>query len=276
MSAVRCDSCGVVRVSTPLDVDEYRRMYQGDDALVHLADHMTNASYDRILQRLEPYRRGGKLLEIGFGSGDFLLRAASHGWQCYGTEYDRRGRDRITSSIPVENLFIGEVGDAPFAQGGEFDVVVLLEVLEHLFDPNETMKMVRHLTRRSGAIYLTTPNHGSLARRLLGPNWREYRPDHLTFFTRSALRGYLGRNGFQAKGIWCTGFDLVSVRSGLRRLGRSTDDAATRSVTVAQAQRTQTYRLRRLASRLGPVKTFTNYVLDLTGLGDSLKCLAEV
>jgi SAM-dependent methyltransferase len=44
------------------------------------------------------------------------------------------------------------------AHGGTFDAVVLLEVIEHVHDPWETLAFVRRLLRPGGALLLSTPN----------------------------------------------------------------------------------------------------------------------
>ena len=69
------------------------------------------------------------------------------------------------------------------------DTVVMLDVIEHLPDPRETLQVVSEKLRRGGYLLLTTGDFSSLAAKLLGTNWRLMTPpQHLWFFTPESLR----------------------------------------------------------------------------------------
>ncbi len=90
------------------------------------------------LRAIERFQPGGKLLEIGCGTGLFLEEALkSHRWDVTGIEPSRRAADYAKNqlNIPVYNGRFSEIELPP----GSFDVVVLWNVLEHLDQPFEDL-----------------------------------------------------------------------------------------------------------------------------------------
>lgn len=135
----------------------------------------------------------GRLLEIGCAYGFFLQEARSH----FGVvgiepaedaaEHCRRNGLDVRTGVADEEMLAGL---------GTMDVIVLLDVIEHLPDPEETLALcVRHL-RPGGIILLTTGDFGSPLARLTGASWRLMTPpQHLWFFTAesmSRLSAHLG------------------------------------------------------------------------------------
>jgi 2-polyprenyl-3-methyl-5-hydroxy-6-metoxy-1,4-benzoquinol methylase len=73
-----------------------------------------------------------------------------------------------------------------------YDVVIALDILEHLRDPaNFLHKVFHNLLKPSGILVLTTPNSSSLSRRLFGRLWPHYKIEHLTYPTPKALHTVL-------------------------------------------------------------------------------------
>src|SRR5687768_5371440 len=77
---VECSGCGLVRLRELLSDADYRALYRGGTTTIHVADELTIATYDSILEDLAAFRSTGKLLEVGIGGGSFIRRAAERGW----------------------------------------------------------------------------------------------------------------------------------------------------------------------------------------------------
>lgn len=158
---------------------------------------MKQASARLHLADLERYRgrRGGQLLEIGCGSGDFLIEAVRQGYDCTGIEYAQAAVEKASQRVPTARVLQGDIASVDLPDHG-FDVCVLCDVLEHVRDPFDTLQRIRGLLRPEGVVYLTTPSLDSWSARLLGRSWMEYKPEHLSYFSRATLQRLLYRSGF--------------------------------------------------------------------------------
>jgi SAM-dependent methyltransferase len=114
---------------------------------------------------------GGSLLEIGAGNGLLarsLLEAALPIRSYVTTEVSRsrlRGLERSLTDTRVRvcELDVEQPGDE-HADG--YDAVVMLALIEHLFDPLRAMCKVRAMLRPGGFVYVDTPNIAKWTRRL--------------------------------------------------------------------------------------------------------------
>jgi SAM-dependent methyltransferase len=78
---------------------------------------------------------------------------------------------------------------AALEAAGPLDVIVLLDVVEHLPQPRETLALCARQLKAGGIIVITTGDFGSPVARLTGARWRLMTPpQHLWFFTRESMR----------------------------------------------------------------------------------------
>jgi len=146
------------------------------------------------LDKLESYigQQRGKLLEIGCGSGDFLLEAALRGYEVTGTDYSSHAiataQTRLEGYAP--QLFVGELGQLNLPSE-TFEVCVLSDALEHVRNPAELLKEVQLLLKPGGTLLLTVPSLDSWSARLLGKHWMEYKPEHLYYFSKTSIQNLL-------------------------------------------------------------------------------------
>ena len=82
----------------------------------------------------------------------------------------------------------GAVDETTLHRDVKVDIIVMLDVIEHLPDPRGTLVLLsRHLSP-GGIIVITTGDFGSVAARLSGRYWRLMTPpQHLWFFSRDSI-----------------------------------------------------------------------------------------
>jgi SAM-dependent methyltransferase len=85
-----------------------------------------------------------------------------------------------------------------------FDVITLWDVIEHLPQPLETLRIVRSLLKPSGVLLVNYPDIGTLAARALGRRWPFWLSVHLIYYTRKTLTEQLQRAGFST--LWFESF----------------------------------------------------------------------
>ena len=93
-------------------------------------------------------------------------------------------------------LFEGTLEQAQFGDES-FDAIVMIETVEHLLDPAETLRQAYRLLRPGGAIWIAVPNLPSIMLPLLGVDWSVLSPvEHLYYFTEQTLSQMLRNIGF--------------------------------------------------------------------------------
>lgn len=172
------------------DARWYEQMYGGRDAqLLRLEPGHTYFLADP----LAPGR--GDLLDIGCGTGNFLVAARTAGYCVAGTELDKNAAQFAKERLGLERVLPLTV--AQFAQqypDEKFDVVTFFEVLEHQADPIGFLERAKSCLRPRGFIGLSVPNR---ERWLTGPDVLDYPPNHFLRWNAGALKEFLGMQGFE-------------------------------------------------------------------------------
>lgn len=148
--------------------------------------------YARNLPVAMPNRN--KLLDVGCGNGDFLVRAKHAGWEVYGLDFDAKALN-LTSNRGI-NAFCGTLENANLAEES-FDVITMSHVIEHLHDPLNLLKQCYRLLKPEGTIWIATPNISSFLHSRYGSNWVHLAiPSHLILFNKTSLFHLLNEAGF--------------------------------------------------------------------------------
>lgn len=96
----------------------------------------------------------GKVLDLGCGDGDYALGLKGCGFEVLAADIDA-GRFRYTDKIAFKSCDITK--DLPFVDG-EFDYVLLMEVVEHLRNPYAVIPEIGRIIKKGGSLVISTPN----------------------------------------------------------------------------------------------------------------------
>jgi len=199
-----------------------------------------------------PFRKTGRLLDMGCGLGGFLKAATEQGWEAEGVEIVPEIAAYAAKSFPVHPMSLTE---APL-EDGRFDVVRLNNVIEHLPSPSEVIATCFRVLRPGGLLFVSTPNFDSLSVAACGAQWRYIAgADHIYLFGPRTLRRILEDGGFR----------IVRVR--------------TRGVHLSLKDRSGRTTPSRMSRLMHPIVAFLEGILDLavqfTWKGHRLKMWAE-
>jgi SAM-dependent methyltransferase len=136
----------------------------------------------------------GKLLELGCAYGFFLAEASAH-FDVQGIEVcESAVRFCRTRGFDVEQ---GTLTAEYVDSRAPFDAVVMLDVVEHLLEPDKVMELVSTAMKPGGNLLLTTGDWDSALSRIMGRNWRLMTPpQHTFFFSPRTMSAMLARIGF--------------------------------------------------------------------------------
>lgn len=149
--------------------------------------------YARHLPRPEPGRN--RLLDVGCGNGEFLVRARWQGWDVYGIDQDEVALSHARDAgIPVTH---GPVEVGQFAPES-FDAITSHQVIEHVDSPPAFLQALFTWLKPGGRVWLGTPNAASTLHREFGADWYDlHPPQHLVIFSPRALLAALSHTGFE-------------------------------------------------------------------------------
>lgn len=137
-----------------------------------------------------------RLLDVGAGSGKLVRRL-------------RQTRPCAVSGIePSAALFktygLGNLGIEPIAlpdlasrQPAAYDVVTVLDVVEHVPEAAEFVHALASVTKPGGFVFLSTPDASGLLARLLGRGWHHCNAYHFSLYGLQAIAEAARLNGFQ-------------------------------------------------------------------------------
>jgi SAM-dependent methyltransferase len=202
---VRCRACGFVYVWEDIPETLLQAHYQRDFDLerVFAEDAETKiAIYLKILALLEKHRPAkGALLDIGSFEGALLSVARQRGWHPTGVEVDARAAEFSRAKLQVP-VVMGTLADARFPDD-HFDAVTLVDVLEHLKHPLETLGEIARVLKAGGVVGVSVPNFPfqyvkeKWVKRALGRPGSIAEVVHLNHFTAKTLSFAFERAGLQ-------------------------------------------------------------------------------
>ncbi len=208
----KCNQCTFVfsrKIASEKEILDYYTAYPVQNRISDL----TLQRYNEILDLYEPYRETGKLLEFGCGEGYFLAEAKRRGWNVTGIEIT----DTLIQKCREKNIpAFKNINQIPTNDIGQFDIVVSIEVIEHLSPPKYYSEMFNTLLRIGGGLYMTTPNFNCLSRRILGARWNNIiYPEHCCYYTAKTMNSLLTENHFKKVFLLTTGISPSRIKYAL-------------------------------------------------------------
>lgn len=159
--------------------------------------------YAREVARLA--RREGlarpRVLDYGCAYGLFLkvLSEELGEAEVHGAEVDPQVCARASANLGGAPVYhAGSPRGRAAIPRGYFDVVTMIDVIEHLDDPQAYLELLAECARPGGHLLVSTPNIESFNARLYGDRWVLHTPPfHTYYFGRRSISALLGRTGWR-------------------------------------------------------------------------------
>jgi 2-polyprenyl-3-methyl-5-hydroxy-6-metoxy-1,4-benzoquinol methylase len=151
-----------------------------------------------------------RVLDAGCGNGAFSkLLHDQYGSAVVGCDLSESGIALARENAPSCRFEMLSLYDSFVASfGTHFDLVVSIEVVEHLYDPRTFVTRVREALTPGGVFVLTTPYHGYLKNLMVAASGKcdaHYNPlnkgGHIKFWSRPTITKLLESAGFSVERI---------------------------------------------------------------------------
>ena len=107
--------------------------------------------------------KNAKVLDIGFGDGEFIQHLDKKIKSVYGYDVNKKSALEFQKKNPSVNIKFGKVGSKLPYKDAFFDAVFLLHVLEHVDDEDVITQEIYRVIKNKGALYLASPYKGLFA-----------------------------------------------------------------------------------------------------------------
>jgi 2-polyprenyl-3-methyl-5-hydroxy-6-metoxy-1,4-benzoquinol methylase len=144
---------------------------------------------------------GGRILDVGCGSGYFLLALDENRWERFGVEVGAEAVSAARMHLGEEKIVEGSLTDSSFEEGS-FDVVTFWSALEHMNYPSRALAEAKRILKPSGKLIVQVPNADSYQARYFKGSWFALdAPRHRYHFSQKVLERLLNHNGFTIERI---------------------------------------------------------------------------
>lgn len=186
---LRCRACSLgFRQTRPGD-EELSQLYSELDGEMYEAEARGRSNTAlRHLRIVRQYSSPGRLLEVGCASGVFLDHAADAGWEVVGVEPSAAAYDRAKEALAGRGELIRATLQEADLPASAFDVLTLWDVLEHVRNPAQFMRLCASLLKPGGHLFANVPDLDSPQARLFGSRWPLLLQEHLNYFNRKSLK----------------------------------------------------------------------------------------
>lgn len=148
----------------------------------------------------------GRILDIGAGTGDFLLECKNQNWEILGIEPN----DKAKGIAVGKGIKFGDTIEK--LESNSFDVITMWHVLEHVPDVEHQVAELKRLLKPSGTIIIAVPNFKSYDANHYKEFWAAYDvPRHLWHFSKTAIEKLFDKQNMNLEDIKPMWFDSFYV-----------------------------------------------------------------
>lgn len=193
----RCRDCGF-RFAEAARAEQLASLYEGLTDPEYEGSQLGRRRQMRSLVSLalEAHPGAKTALDVGAASGLLVSEAERAGMQAVGVEPSRSLAElaRREQGVAVHQGVLPH----PELEGRRFDVVFLVDVIEHVVDPIDLLDRCVSQLADDGVLLLVTPDMASLSAKLLQRRCWHYRLAHVGYFERPSLELALSAAGLRA------------------------------------------------------------------------------
>lgn len=210
----RCSNCGLIYSNpqpVPFDIQDHYGIPPEDYWQEHYfkIDENHFLGEINILNRLLDFKDGMKSLDIGAGLGKTMIALKKAGFDAYGFEPSIPFYDRAISKMGVspEKLKLGMIEEIDYPENS-FDFITFGAVLEHLYNPSDSILKALSWLKSDGIIHIEVPSSDWLVSKIINLFYKlsgvdyvsntspMHEPFHLYEFGLKSFQEHAKRHGY--------------------------------------------------------------------------------
>jgi len=167
VNIIKCRICTVVYADKSPNIRNMEEDYYSPLQLKKYFDYYEGFRRKHsqiILKKLSNYKTGLDLLDVGCSFGWFLDEASKIGYQSHGIENSKMALSYIQSKSNIH--IMSDSLENANTDHKTFDVVTILNVLEHLPNPTQSLEIIRNKLKKTGTLVIAVPNRHGLFHQL--------------------------------------------------------------------------------------------------------------
>lgn len=197
-----CNQCGH-KYLTPVIKGEFIKYYY-EEAGSEYYDSVIENPRDRIAEDTKQMAEliskecidCKTVLEIGSGMGYLLEQLKQRGFECTGVDpssfASKFAREAFGLNILTQML------DYETFPEKKFDIIIMCDVVEHIYDINSLILLAKHYLSENGRIVILTGNSNSLYAKVCGRKWLYFFSwEHISFFNKSSISYLFKKHSLQ-------------------------------------------------------------------------------
>lgn len=214
---VKCASCGHVYNNPRLKTEFLNQLYNKDYYIInqeYLEKRVWLPALEDYLNKIRPWEEKiteRKLLDVGCGMGFLMKICRDNGWQVWGVDISATAIEYARSNFELD-VRLGRIDDVDFGDR-KFNLILALDLLEHLEQPVEFVKRCYDLLDKNGILVIETPNIGSIYKKITGRFWIGFNPYHIQLFSKDTLTKLVLMSNFKILDIHTTFNDILARRN---------------------------------------------------------------
>ena len=203
-----CTRCKFRYISNPPTEDLAYKYYETDEYVEHSdsSDGIVNTIYHYARRWMIRHKHGllkaegrtMKLLDFGTGTGYFINAMRDFGYDVMGVEISPKARAFCKSSFNLDVRDPQDIFKDDFPSG--FGYITFWHVLEHVYDPEKSLKRLGDLLEDDGVLVIALPNYRCVEAHTYGSYWNGYDvPRHIWHWDKESFTRFAENCGYRVK-----------------------------------------------------------------------------
>jgi 2-polyprenyl-3-methyl-5-hydroxy-6-metoxy-1,4-benzoquinol methylase len=222
LNFVSCKDCGFQYINPYLKPEENKAYYGKSSVysdffnkiVIKTRGKRIDVFWKDRINIVSKYYSGGKILDVGCGSGEFLECLMNSGYiDILGIEPTSVAAEIASKVVAGRGSIINDVFENVELSCNYFGIITFWEVLSRLASPDKVLEKAYSCLEKGGFLFISTPNIDGFEYQMLGEHHFDIKFDAPKYFNIETMTRLLRRIGFEIVDISTPGhLDIEHVR----------------------------------------------------------------